>query len=177
VELGPGICGSTKGRGRLHLTAAFDPTELHEVDLENFRVRLVEARGVPPGSGSRTITIEAPTCLHVEVLDLARSTVHGFESCHGEDIESELGARELDPSIVLAECEGRSYVCTVERNAWDPEQCEPWPASDVASRGCGCSSPIQAPLAWTVGLLALTTRHRRRLGARASNHENTPVDS
>jgi hypothetical protein len=160
VDLGPGICGSTTGSGRLELTASLEPADLDELELQNFRVRLVEAVGVPPAPASRTITVQAPTCLRVEMLDLARSTVHGFDSCHGHDIESQLGSRELDPAAELADCEGRSYVCTVELGAWDPEQCEPWPTPEVTSRGCGCTTPRQAPLACTAMLLTLMTRRR-----------------
>jgi hypothetical protein len=127
-EIGTGFCTELIGRGRLLVEAAVEPVVAGGSPL--LAVREVTSGDRPTTSGPQTtIVLESPACLELEILDLSTGARTIFPSCHGEDLDDQLGDVTLDPAPLLGEiCEGEPYVCEViASDRWDPDACTRWP--------------------------------------------------
>ena len=164
-----GACEARVEVGRVSVGGTIDRDALDEHERGNFVGRnVIAATGdVAPH------VLEEPSCVLLEVLDLARVVVQSFESCEAEAYASMLGRFEIDPRGDRLVCTNEPYVCEVDFNRWDPERCRPWPPVEVdtASCSCGASSGGHGHMPWLL-VLAVGFRRshvrRRRAGASSS---------
>ena len=124
-----GACAATQGTGYLQLqVSATSPLAPATAGMLATIVRTdgVEAyRGLEPAFSQRR---SGPVCVVVEQLDLATGlSIAAAEQCVGQDLQDQLGVRELDPHAALADqCQGPLYHCEPLPDfldSWDPDQC------------------------------------------------------
>lgn len=134
-----GFCTADTQLGRF--TATFDVAlDTADGELDNLMLRLhtgAETRTMPPGTLSISRSDDAPFCSVVEVVNVATgSSVSVDERCVGDDLADQLGPQLAEIAEVLAqECAGEPYVCEIDVDRWDPEQCTAWTEPEGEDEG------------------------------------------
>jgi hypothetical protein len=120
----------------LVVSVVIDQTALPASARHNYASRWPRGPAVPSWrefewSGGST---DAPTCVTLSFIDLARRQSIDQDVCVGEGVDEPLGRRQHDPTDELAEmCEGTPYQC-LSGLGWDRDDCQSW----EGAQGCGC---------------------------------------
>lgn len=188
-ETGGGFCTELIGHGELRVDTVVEPDIAAESPL--LAVREVTTGDRPTKSGLQTtVVLSSPRCIELETLDLLTGARTTFPSCHGDELENQLGSVPLDPAPLLVEsCVGDAYVCeAIGSDRWDPDACTRWPDgapidpsedatsesssdegvdADADSSPDGCSMHGRSATSWGCLMIAGVMRRRRNGRGRA----------
>ncbi len=168
-------CAANAELVRLHVRYSV-PSDAFGVDAANYALRLVTPDLTTLELGDEvSVWLEAPTCLHFEIVDLGRDRVWSSLRCHGNELGDELGKRDRDVSGDLQACEGEPYTCRAVGGGWgddcDPPQAWAGDGSGTSEgtagagqdRAHGCAAARGSPLGlWALLPWLLSSRRRAR---------------
>ncbi|MEM9457896.1 MAG: MYXO-CTERM sorting domain-containing protein [Myxococcota bacterium] len=134
ISWGTGHCASRQGRGTVRAVESFkdDVFPVHVAGDLALTLRQTDGSWIgrsAPGQLAASIEHNEPFCARLEVVSLATGEQRtGPEHCYGDDLVDQLSFHDIDPSEGLAACQTQAYICEIEQNTWDPDNCEPWTA-------------------------------------------------
>lgn len=132
VHWDEGHCEALRGTGWLQVELEVAPPPEERASQLAHRVSIGGAQWLWPHGPGLKFVIEAPTCVQIQTVRLTDGEVSEAEPlCFGDDLADQLGELDLDPTEPLADqCTGDPYRCAVPGDAWDADDCTPWPESD-----------------------------------------------
>lgn len=127
-----GHCTPREGHGTVRAIESFEDDVFPVHIAGDLALTLRQTDGIrigrsAPGQLAASIEDDEPFCARLEVVSLTTGEQWtGPEHCYGNDLVDQLDNHEIDPSEGLAVCQTQAYVCEIDLNTWDPDNCEPW---------------------------------------------------